>query len=538
VPDGIHATVAYLSETDNEAAENILIPALDSEHASVRHLALRALLERRSPTGGREILRRLDTYDDDHKAIIRQRPGSLASAMRGAVLGTDEHLCANACDAILWFREFDLTPALVNALEDHSNPNVTVVAKTLLSLTESLNEELKNWRDDRRRRDPMTVRLRVVECLEQSVLRFSTHKRSEPVEALMMLVRRDNATLKEILRNPKHGSYLAVVMVMRNSTHPAVGRLLLSYLQDSRPPSAALKALARRSDPPFLAMLLASVGSELAPEVAHNLKKVDRIAWLQESTSTVDELEDAGQQAAVGLAMASNIPRDDIFRLVSHLVRSGKPGGRRAATAALADFNGAEANELAVALAKDADPLVRAAALRQLRSRSIPGALSILLEQAGSPDAEVREAVRASLAEFSFSRFLSSFDTLDDEVRRSTGMLVKKIDPETIPLLREEMASHLAKRRLRALDVASTIEAVDQLEDVVLALLKDADHLVRVEAARALARSNSPSARAALKVAAEDSSAAVREAAVATLGWIETHLDGFPTSGSPTETSP
>jgi len=125
----------------------------------------------------------------------------------------------------------------------------------------------------------------------------------------------------------------------------------------------------------------------------------------------------------------------------------------------------------------------------------------------------VRKAARESLDEFSFSRFLAAFDMLDDEVRRSTGTLVKKIDPQTVPLLRAEMESRVRTRRLRALVIARTIDLVARLEEEIIKLLHDDDHLVRAEAAAALGLNESTGSRDALHAALEDGSATVQEAA-------------------------
>ena len=74
---------------------------------------------------------------------------------------------------------------------------------------------------------------------------------------------------------------------------------------------------------------------------------------------------------------------------------------------------------------------------------------------------------------------------LDDQVRQSTGMLVKKIDPQTVPQLKEEMGSPM-HRRLRAPMIARLIDVVGPLEETILGLLEDEDHMVRMEAAAAL----------------------------------------------------
>ena len=104
---------------------------------------------------------------------------------------------------------------------------------------------------------------------------------------------------------------------------------------------------------------------------------------------------------------------------------------------------------------------------------------------------------------------------------RSTGILVKRIDVNTVPLLRQEMQSSSGKRRLRALAVARVIEVVPQIEDTIIELARQEDHLVRAAAAVALAASDTPAARTLLEEACNDSSLAVQEAALASLAEID-----------------
>jgi len=161
----------------------------------------------------------------------------------------------------------------------------------------------------------------------------------------------------------------------------------------------------------------------------------------------------------------------------------------------------------------DPDPQVQANAIPQLRGRGIPGVLPRLIEMVDSPYAVVRNAARASLPEFNFKRFVSNFDMLDEDVRRSTGALVKKVDVQWIPSLTEELHSPIRSRRLRGLAIARTIDAVESVQSAVIALLQHGDHLVRAEAAIALGDSLNPAVVAALTAALSDTSEAVRLAA-------------------------
>ena len=513
VTDGLKTTFRLLGRTENEAATRALIPALDSPYPGIREAALEAILSRRSPAGHREVLRRLESIDPRAKRIVADHPGHMTPTLREAVLGADLLLCTNACRAALWLREYELIPALITALEDPLNPNSDLAGRTLTELTHLLCEDLAAPQDRRGRRDPQVVRGHVVTSLELSVKRYAKHRRREILEAFVLLADRNNSTLQQILQDPHHSAFLAVVDALSHSAEGSVIWLLLSFLDEPHAPSAALSVVFNRSDLKFIQGLLRKIGREPSPVVTQNLKRVESIAWLRGRDGMLDQLDDPGQHAVVRLLMASGVPRAQAFGTIRSLLLHGKVGGRRAAAEALDAFQGAEANDLALQALQDEDPQVQANVLPQLRGRGIPGALARLVELVDSPHAIVRKAARKCLTEFTFRRFLAAFDMLDDEVRLSTGALVKKVDLQTIPLLKAEMESKVCKRRRRALAIATAIDAVAELEPAIVQLLHDEDHLVRADAASTLRRSTSPTARQALSEATADRSPLVQEAA-------------------------
>jgi HEAT repeat protein len=506
-------TFRVLAETENEAAVRVLIAALDSRHAAIQEGALRAVLARGSPAGGRELLRRLHNIPQRWREIVRGNPGRMTGALRDAILGTDPQMLINGCRAAVWLREYDLIPTLLSLLEDPRQQHADLAGKTLLEVSEQLYEELAAPRDYGSHRDPQLVREQVVSSLEASVRRFDRHRRREAIEAFLLVVGRDNVTLRQILRDPLHVSYLTTIDVLSGSPRSGVMRLLLNLLDDPQAPSAALSAAAGRTDLKFVRYLLGKIGPKPSATVARNLKHVESIAWLRSAGTVLGQLDDAAQQAAVQLVMASAAPRLQAFSMIQYLVLHGRPGGRRAAAAALREFRGAAANNLVLAALEDPDLQVQAAAVAHLRHRGIPGSFARLVGLVDSPHAAISAAAREQLGEFSFQRFLRAFDVLDDEVRRSNGLLVKKIDPQTVPLLEVELGSLSRTRRLRGLAIAQTIEVAEELEPLILELLEDEDHLIRARAAATLGRCRSAASRHALQNARGDSSQTVQEAA-------------------------
>jgi hypothetical protein len=511
--DGLQTTFEFLAQTPNKAATRVLIPALDSRFRAIRHGALAAILARESPAAHREVIARLHTIDPEQRGLIEGNFHRLSAALRDAIVEGDEQTCANGCQAALWFRQYELVPALLNALEDARGARAEVLGGTLLELVEQLCRELADWRQSGKRRDPRWVREQVVGALELSIRRYGKHRRREVVEALVLLAHRDNDTLAQVLEDPLHPAFVALLDVLSKSPRGPVVRLILSYLEDPKAPSAALSIAARRCDPEFVRHFLRRIGSQPSPAVVQNLKRMGSVAWAHGSAALLDRLDEASQEAAVRLMTLCGTSRANAFVAVGHLLVHGKPAARRAAAEALEQFRGAEANALALEALDDPDPEVQARVVVQLRGRGIPGSLTRVLAMLDSPHAVVRRAARDSLAEFTFPRFLASFDLLDDEVRQSTGELVKKVDPHTLPLLEAEMAAPLRSRRLRGLAIARSLHVVAEVESPIVRLLADENHLIRAEAAAALADCTSMASHDALCAATSDHSPIVREAA-------------------------
>jgi HEAT repeat protein len=522
-PVGLCLTLDALTTTKNEAAVEILVHGLDSADSCVQLGSLRALLERRSHLGQREILRRLANHADVWRPIIDERQGRLAHALRDGLLSTDDAMCRSACQAILWFREYDLAAALITAAEDESNPHASLAAETLLSLADQLYEELAAPPDYSHRRDPQAVRRNFTTVLEGSVQRFARHKRVEALRAFLSLTARDNATLRKILQDPHHSAYLPVVDVLLHDQRGGVVRLLLSFLDDPQAPSAAVSAMMRRSDRKFITNMLRRVGASPSINAAQNIKKMEAIGWLRHDPNLVDDLDDAAQHSLVQVIMTSNLKRAEAFPTIERLTLTGRQGGRRAAALALARFNGADANQVALKALADQDPQVLAAIVGQLRPRGIPGALNRVIEMLDHPHPIVREAARQSLSEFSFDRYLAAYDLLEDEIRETTGVLVKKISPNVVDALRDELAARSRSRRIRGLGVAVAMNAVDDILGAIVKLMTDDDHLVRAEAARALGHSTERGALAALREALNDRSVPVQEAALRSLQQLDNH---------------
>lgn len=521
---GLAITFDVLAASSDQATD-VLLPSLDAPHRSIRDGALVALLRRRSAVAQREILERLADLEREAewRDLISQYPGGLSQGIRDAVLSADRQLATIACRTAIWLEEYELLPALVTALETPGNPLADVLGPALVSLTDTLHSQLRAPRDRRRGADPEAMRQRLLPKLEAAIRQPRTRS-AHLIEAYLILVEHETPALREILDDPHHSCYVPFVQVLSHSPRAAVMELILNHFLSPQAPTTIVAAVSSRGDAEFLSRLVKRIGAHANAAVIGQLRRVETLPWARGSLRAYDTLDGAGQAAAVQILMLSSMNRLEVFRSIEHLLLRGRPAGRVAAANALAEFNGVEANQLALKALNDKDPAVVAAVARQLRQRAIPGALQKLIDLLDSTHDVVRVAAREALAEFTFARFIATYDSLGEEARRSTGALVRKIDPQTDALLVEEMRSDSRSRRLRAVSAAATIEAVGAVGDTVIKLLRDEDHLVRLEAARALAQYPTPQARDALYAAWEDRSTLVRDAIRHSLEEIETRL--------------
>ncbi len=510
---GWQKTLHHLAHTSNDAALAVLIPLLDSPHQEIQVAALDALLERRSPAGLHEILVRLNRLRPGWENVLAEKGGRMADTFRAAILGQDRRLAAYACEAVCIFREYEAMPALVAAVETPGNPLADLLGRTIVRLAEQLSEGCDHT-PDRRRRDPQIIRRNLLASLEGSVQRFGRHGRKEPLEAFLLLAGRENALLKNVLLDPANACQAEIVNILRSSDKPSVRRLLLSFLDDPHAPLAALHVIAGRMDPAFVTALLNKAAEANRTFASHNFRRMDRLAWA--APDRIHELEafaETQQATAVRMIASTGMPRSQIVAALAHMAVRGAAEARRAAVAALADYSGPLADAAIGQALQDLDPVVVANAARQIRWRGLPDALARLIRMADHPHEAVRQAVRKSLTEFSFTKYLASFDVLSPEIRTSTGELVRKLDPSTLTGLRSEMAATTRSRRLRAIAMAVAMNAVHELQDALALMIDDHDDRVRLEVVEVLSHLNSPAAHDALQSALNDPSPAVQSAA-------------------------
>lgn len=519
--DGLATTFETLAASRNDAANRVLLEALRSTDPDVYDHALKAVIARRFKPGHLEVLGIWHRLSPKQRQFLQEGRGRMSGALRDAVLSEDEQLFQNACEVVEHFKEFDLISTLVTLAENQNHAHAEAATTLVLRLTQQLSEMVHGPRDYNDRRNPESLARFVLESLERSVERFRTHNRSELIESFVILAGPSCNTLRQILEEPHHPCYLTVINTLTHSKCSGVIQFLVKSLKGEHTSLNILNVISKRDDPGFVKKLLELIDKKLDAKVAKNISRIRTFGWLKPGENGFESFEEEDQARCVKLVAASGVKADEFLDLLDLVLRRGEPAARWAACDALAGIPGERGNRLVVNSINDADPKVQAAATRQIRDRHVSNAMAILLKQIDSPHEIVREATCEALSEFSFDNFLAGFEGLHDDARRTTGALVKKVDSKTIAGLMSEMEEPSRKRRLRAIEMADVMELVPELTESVLELLDDEDYLVRAAAADVLQLCPTTEVVEALQLLTRDRSAAVKNAAKASLEVLE-----------------
>jgi hypothetical protein len=509
--DNLNKTFQYLATTDNESAVGVLISGLDSPYKPTGEGSLRALLRCPNLVAHREVFRRLPTLDSQLRSVIHERPDRLVCIFTEVLRTADPLTHRMAYQMAIKFRLYDAIPTLLSVLVDPANPDPPQTAVSIFRLTEAFYKELSGVEKAVKTQDLDKLRTKITSCLEESVRKYHRHRQKAVIEAFLLLAKTNNVGLHYVLSNPDEVAYEPMLDVLLNSPQGGVKRLLMGYFSKPPMPQAIIRTIGRRCDAGFVS-LLAKEAEKTTKNVLESISSIENYTWAVPGHELFEKLDESAQAGAVSLLMSSAIDRTIVGKVIEYLFLLGNAGGRRMAAKALSKFAGPEIDEMILGGLQDDDPAVLASLLVQLRPRNIPGAFERLLAMVDHPHPCVKDALREALPEFCVHRFLHQFDMLPEELRMSTGCLVRKLDPESTTLLNAEMQSPSPARKLRAIEAAGAMGLVSEVESQIIELLADDDHMVRTAAARALAGCKSIPSWEALRKALLDRCVLVQEA--------------------------
>jgi len=487
----IDKTLQLLGMSKNKAAARLLESALVSSYELVRQLAGRELVSSRGTRGLIDLIEQADQLDDTTFALFDKHREKMVSALRSAIISQDPRLNRNAFRIILSRRYFEVIPTLLKILlESGGNSNSgSPLPEMIDRLSSQYVQALEGSRQRRYLRE--TVLASILRVLSPPLLEF--RRSDSPLIPLLFLrlypyISAEYQDLTKILRDPMLPIYRVLNNILLSEDIRIAHDFVLHCLNNPNPPLLAQTVFSRRTDIPFLERIFDSLDAEESPNFVDNLKRMQNFDWLDQLRVILDQLENASQKGLVTVVRFAHLPREKRQLLLFDIVRYGKPAGRLAALNLLTPSADERVDQLIWQACDDSDPEIQALALKQLCQRRLPKATVKVIEYADSPHPLVRETVRTLLPELRFNRFLEMFDQMSEEQRLLTFRLIKKVDPNLIEEVRNELQFGDPVLQAKSLLCIEYGEMVPTFEEELCALLMRTENsTMRTKVAKLLA---------------------------------------------------
>ena len=504
---GTDLTLQVIARSKNQAAVGLLESAFHSTSEIVRKLAGGVLISRRSGKGLEAIIRYFDPADPEQVALVNNNREKLIPGLNGAIVGKDTDIARQAFRLAFSQNFYEVLPTLAAyylgpggqeagsttrhgdflrfidkytaALDKNAPAEHHVLYNVVLpEFTKILVQKISDYRYTRHELT-LTVYLRLYPFLTDA---GSGHD-------LYLQLRLSNSPV-----------FVAAYRRLLQESEPYVFQLITRCLDRLNPPQVVPLVISERTDIPFLDALFKSIKPPLTLELKTNLAKLSPLAWITQIDSFVGQFDADAQCGLVVLLQHAHLPEGELQAHLLKIFEYGKGGGRAAALSALASFSGADLDRHIWDAAGDSDPVVQVAALNQLNSRNIPGATTRIMQFANSPHEEVRNTIQKLLPNCRFSRFMQTFDQLDEENRRRMFNIVRNLDKSTPDELTKMLHADepiLKAKALLCIDYCRDI--VPLLEDALCDILMYGDMpMLRSKAAEQLVAGQQDESRAIL----------------------------------------
>lgn len=519
---GLELTLRTLERSVHATAVDVLAAATSGPDESLRERAAATLIVRGGPRAAEEFVRCSDSLPDGGIDLFDGHRVSAGRVLEGVLRNGTPADRLRALEIVRRWNDDARLDAILTPSMAGDEALLGPAIETVESLVERLFELRTNLENVERTRaaghqidEAVRSALRVLLAATRKPELELFHETA--VRSILVLGTSHHVEFRELLWDAVLPIRDRAIEVMRHDEHPGVVELLLDCLASAHPHPAVFECAARRTDRPFVEALLTMVDEGVDEAFADNLSQITKTDWF--APEYVDDLPPELQRPAVRLLDLLPTSDEERQAFLDWVTRDGSGEARGAASDHLDRMPAERVNEIVSSSLEDEDSEVRAWATSQLRPRSIPNNLLLLIERLDDPEVEVREAARHGLAGFNFELLLRIHPALRTERARQAGRLLVKIDEHVDEKLRAEFTHPQRSRRVRALQATAALDLAPCVEADLLPLLSEDDPVVRRIVADVL-RDAGPGALPALHLACSDSNRRVAEAAAAAIASI------------------
>lgn len=491
----VHALIA----SRNEAADDLLLEALDLGNETEKHLALGALVKRGTVRGLGGVIDRYARLPDRLKlAVLEHVRGPFGPALSECGRSGDVERRLAAMRLIALGRHGRLGHVLLENLGDGEDrlsrgavEAIVALARWVAAETRLLQRQAvaagSEFAEAARYRLLVGQRPEVEDLVCRALERQKGAFGGELTRAALLLADHPASRTFDVLRSARHPGRGPME---RRLQQPPASEHVDAFLAGAanvvglRPPFAG--TFAHVYERPVMDALLRRTHWLKDGKVAACVGDVMGGRWMDDVSLAKDLARrppgDAGAVAEwVAASGCAEVVKD---RLLGRVLERGTDdvGVRlRVLRAAMARPRGASVQVVREML-HDPDERVRRMAAREIARRRPVGYQGMLMAAMGGAAPSVRRVIGRAVGESGFQAFWRRYDRLDERTRRTAGRAVLKVVPDAARRLAALLTSGPTGQRLRAMQLSQEGRLVEDLREVVLRLGDDADARVRSKA--------------------------------------------------------
>ena len=536
----IHALV----ESENEAADDLLLEALGLGNDREKTVVLDALMRRQTLHGlggvvaqfaelpeslrlrilkdiksfhpalrecGRstDIARRLGAI----RLIALGKQGRLSYVVSENLHETDEQLQRGAIEALValarWVAVETRRVQGSPAVEPSTDPASTVAAASSLATEPGIGP-----------RELLEQRPEIEQAVARAIDVYRGKFGQDLLRAAMLLCDWPGSKTLEILRIAKHGGQSAMI---RRLEQPPASEHVEAFLLGASHGGVRQHfgiVFSHITEPPVLDALLRKTYWLKDNQLQLCMHQVTRGVWFNDGDLVRDIERRSAQTSLIGewivAAGLNDVGQDErLQRLLENAANDF--AGRVRLFRLVAQRPRGASLQIIRNLLNDADERLQRMAAREIVRRNPPDAENILLQMMTSVPDSVRRVIGRALGESGFENFWDRFDDMDKPTRKSAGTAMLKLLADAPQRLSRLMSNGPVQQRLKAMQVVQELEMAEQLRSALTHLSNDPNPKLRSKAIFLLGGVATGSEDLLLEHVLNDSDARVRANAIEVL---------------------
>ena len=511
----IEKTIRFLAKSHDPSSVDLLRSLLYHIERDVREKAFEGLYLKKIPAVLLELFHLVSNNERQWMTAEFLTTERMSRLAEEAIRSGDLELAKAGCDMAIRNKLYETMPAITSLLELPRPEWGALSAEMILKLATCFYQQLADAGSDLERRNMDRRRKWFASQLEEPVQRYAIHQQIAPVQAFLLVAKRNSDFLLKILGDVHSQVCKTIVDLLQDNEEGCYYRLLLGFVSDADAPPVIDLILTAKEDKKFISNLLNTVGNTPSQSMKDALRRFNAFNWIDPDNEAIADLIAGEEVAFVQLIANASLPRETTLAMFELIFQLPSVEGRRAAVKAVRALNGEDVNRILINAACDSDPTVCSDVLRVMKAKRIKEVDQIIMLNYDHPSPLVRTTIYELMPEFRIETFFQKVGQMTEDMSRILGRIVRSIDPNVHKRINEEIVSAIPVRRRMAIDATRYTNLATDYEEALINIVETDDEIeVRIAACMTLAQVLTDEARQTLEQAAASRNLAFQRAGI------------------------